>query len=121
MDIKPIAGLSVALLLVAGLATQSAQAGFIVETGIAGGNQGTENVISNACTGTTTSGNPVEGCLNSSKTTFVNFLSSTDTLAITGGQATLTAEDGIINQLTISPFDSLTAGPLTFNKLIIDL
>lgn len=109
-------GLGFAVMLLAG----PASAAFTVGTGNPGGGT-TENVISNACSGTTTSGNPVQGCLNSSKDTFVNFASTTDSLTITGGQATLEAVDGIINQLTISAYDNPTSMPLTFSQLVLDL
>lgn len=111
-------GLTALAMLV--IPTARAEAAFIVNTGIVGGSGDVSNVISNACDGTIT-GSPtpvslVQGCLQSDESVFVNFESLTDLLTITGGQASLFADDGIINQLTIS----LDSGG-TFEKLILDL
>jgi hypothetical protein len=98
-----------------------ANATFLVQTGNPG-NQGTENVLSNACSGTVSGpAANVQGCLNQSETTFVNFASATDQLSYTGGQATLSASDGIIDQVTISAYDSVSMAALTFSKLILNI
>ncbi len=95
----------------------AANAAFIVQSGIVGGSGDVDNVISNACVGTITGpASTVQGCLNSDNSIIVDFSSTTDQLLITGGQATLTAQDGIINQLTVA----LNSGD-TFAKMIIDL
>nr|WP_291296099.1 PEP-CTERM sorting domain-containing protein [Elioraea sp.] len=99
----------------------TANAAFIVQSGNLGGGS-VQNVISNACTGTVTGpASSVQGCLNSDNDTFVNFASSTDQLQITGGQATLSAVDDIINQLTISAYYNPTAEALTFGTLVLDI
>lgn len=99
-------------------APTGAQAAFIVESGIVGGSGNVSNVISNACSGTITGpASLVQGCLQSSQSTIVNFSSVTDDLVISGGQATLEAVDKIINQLTVS----LAAAGDTFAKMIIDI
>jgi hypothetical protein len=108
-------GLALALGL-AGFAT-NANAAFIVQSGIVGGSGDVDNVVSNACSGTIDGPAAlVQGCLSSSHTTIIDFSSNSDLLTIDGGQATLAAQDGIINQLTIG-----INGPQTFSKLIIDL
>lgn len=95
-----------------------AQAAFLVQAGIVGGSGDVSNVVSNPCSGTITGpAATVQGCLQSSPTTIVDFSSSTDDLVITGGQASLQAVDKIINQLTVS----LNAVGATFSKMIIDI
>ncbi len=122
MNMKNWLGVAAGAALFAGFgAVNTASAAFVVGTGNPGGG-GTENVISNGCTGTATGpASAVQGCLNSSKDTFVNFASTTDLLSITGGQATLSAADDIINQLTISAYDNITAAALTFSQLVLDI
>jgi hypothetical protein len=95
----------------------AANAAFIVQSGIVGGSGDVNNVISNACAGTITGpASTVQGCMNNDHSIIVDFSSTTDQLTITGGQATLSAVDGIINQLTTA----LNNGD-TFAKMIIDL
>lgn len=99
-------------------APTGAQAAFIVQTGIVGGSGDVDNIVSNPCIGTITGpASLVQGCLQSNKSTIVNFSSTTDSLLISGGQATLAAVDKIINQLTVS----LNAIGDTFSKMIIDI
>ncbi len=95
----------------------AANAAFIVQSGIVGGSGDVDNVISNACAGTVTGpASTVQGCMNSDHNVIVDFSSTTDQLMISGGQAVLSATDGIINQLTTA----LNGGD-TFAKMIIDL
>jgi hypothetical protein len=95
----------------------AANAAFLVQSGIQGGSGDVDNVISNACVGTITGpASTVQGCMNSNHSIIVDFSSTTDQLVITGGQASLQAMDGIINQLTTA----LNSGD-TFAKMIIDL
>ncbi len=95
-----------------------AQAAFIAESGIVGGSGDVDNLVSNPCSGTITGpASLVQGCLQSATGTVVDLSSTTDQLTISGGQATLSAVDGIINQLTIA-LDNATD---TFAKLIIDV
>ncbi len=112
-----IAGLAGAAMLAFGSMGNTANAAFIAQSGIVGGSGDVDNVISNACVGTITGpASTVQGCLNSDNSVIVDFSSTTDQLEITGGQASLTATDDIINQLTIA----LNNGD-TFSKLIIGL
>jgi hypothetical protein len=110
--------LSAPLALGSAFAPTGAQAAFLVQTGIVGGSGDVDNVVSNPCSGTITGpAATVQGCLQSSQSTLVNFSSTTDQLEISGGQATLEAVDKIINQLTVS----LAAAGATFSKMIIDI
>ncbi|WP_207540221.1 PEP-CTERM sorting domain-containing protein [Sabulicella rubraurantiaca] len=92
-----------------------ASATLTLQSGLVGGSGDVDNVIFNAC-GTAGTGNPVQGCLNTSHTTLVNF-SSNETLNISGGgQATISAQDGTFNTISIALDDtSLGFGKLQFN------
>src|SRR5690606_32194573 len=104
--------------LLAGCATVawSAMAGaaIIVTPGV--DNQGTHNVVSNPCNDNSTGpGLTVQGCLNVNHDYLVNFTSD-ENLLISGGQASLVAEDGAFSFLTIS----LDSGG-TFSKLLLNI
>jgi hypothetical protein len=71
------------------------------------------NVLHNTCASSVSS---TEGCLNSDNNVVVLFSSTADTITVTGGQATITAADGYIHQLTIA-----LANDYTFSKLVLDL
>jgi hypothetical protein len=102
--------------LACGLALGSpAQATLMLSTGNSGG--GTDNVIFNACSGA--NGGPaltVQGCLNTSHTTLVDF-TSTENLVANGGQARVEAEDGAFDNFVIK-LDDPTLG---FSKLVFNL
>jgi hypothetical protein len=93
-----------------------AQAAFIVEEGIVGGSGDVSNVLFNSCTGNTTTGTTIQGCLNSEPTTLVNLSSDEQITGSTaGGQALVTATDGGFSLLTVA----LASG--TFEKLIFNI
>lgn len=94
-------------------AAGTAHAAIIVETGV--DKAGTQNVVSNPCSGNTTSGMTVQGCLNQDKTRFVNF-TGTEKLKYTGGQATLDAKDGSFTYVLIA----LADGGI-FSKLLLNI
>ena len=74
-------------------------------------------VVSNPCTGTEVGpALTIEGCLNDSKSTIINFTSD-ELIKFGGGQATITAVDGGFNYLSIS----LAELNATFDKLILDI
>jgi len=95
----------------------SAQAAVIFGTGNPG-NAGTDNVIFNNCSGSLTQSgsSTVQGCLNSSRSTIVNFTSD-ENLVASGGQALIQAADGAFDNLDIY----LDAAGTTFSKLILAL
>ena len=61
-----------------------------------------DNVLANACALGANSGDPVFGCLNQDHSQLVQFSSVSETsLTITGGQASLSPDDGALSQLRI--------------------
>ncbi|MCW8088270.1 PEP-CTERM sorting domain-containing protein [Sabulicella glaciei] len=93
-----------------------ASATLTLQPGLVGGSGDVDNVIFNAC-GTASSGTTVQGCLNTSHTTLVNFTSN-ETLNISGGgQASIKAQDGTFNTITIE----LANPTLGFDKLQFNL
>ncbi|WP_426955505.1 PEP-CTERM sorting domain-containing protein [Muricoccus radiodurans] len=82
-----------------------------------GGNQGTDNLIFNACGLASNSGLTVQGCLNSNHDTLVNITGS-ESLHINGGQAVIDASNG-------TPFTSFTIAmddpSLGFSRLIFNV
>ena len=93
-----------------------AQATLVLATGNPG-NSGTDNVIFNACG---TSGGPaltVQGCLNTSHTTLVNFTGNENLEISGGGQAVIDAEDGTFDFVKIALNNPL----LGFGKLIFNI
>ncbi|WP_207541325.1 hypothetical protein, partial [Sabulicella rubraurantiaca] len=99
-----------------GLATP-ASATLTLQSGLVGGSGDVDNVIFNAC-GTAQSGNPLQGCLNTSHSTLVNF-SSNETLVVGGGgQDSVRAQDGTFNTVTIALDDTTQGfGKLQFNLI----
>jgi hypothetical protein len=97
------------------LAAPAAQATLMLATG--GGAQGTDNVLFNPCVGASQAdGLQVQGCLNTSHTTLVNFTSTNDILHVNGGQARVDGADGSFDNITISLADiTLGFGKLVFN------
>ena len=94
-----------------------AKATLILEQGLVGGSGDVSNVIFNACGLGNLSGTTVQGCLNDSRSTLVNF-SSNETLTTNegGGQARIVAADGFFDQFTIQLADDTTGfGKLQFN------
>lgn len=74
------------------------------------------NLVRNPCglSSLTGSGNPVFGCLNDDHAQLVQ-IGSDESLEITGGQAELTATDGLLSQLSISLVDSAALGTAIFD------
>lgn len=100
------------------LAGSMASAALIVTEGVS--NPGTDNVLSETCSGNIQG--PallVQGCLNSGSDFFVNFTTTTpgELLTYTGGQAVLVAVDGGFNNLTIS----LDQAGWTFSKIVLNI
>jgi len=95
-----------------------AQATLMLQTGLVGGSGDVDNVIFNACGLGGSTGTTVQGCLNSSHTTLVNFTSD-ETLSIGegGGQADITAVDGDFDFFRIQLADPT----LGFSKLQFNL
>jgi hypothetical protein len=100
MNLKTLLG---AATLACGLAvTLPASATLTLQTGLVGGSGDVDNVIFNACGLGSSSGTTVQGCLNTSDTTRVNFTSN-ETLTIGGGgQAVIAAMDGFFSTVTIA-------------------
>jgi hypothetical protein len=95
----------------------SAQATLILETGLVGGSGDVSNVIFNTCGLGSSTGTTVQGCLNDSHSTLVNF-TSTESLTIGGGgQAVIDAGDGSFDNVRIALADT-TMG---FSKLQFNL
>lgn len=108
-----ISGLGLTVLLMC----STASASFIVQEGLIDGSGDVENVLSNKCNGNVTGpATTVQGCLNSDYDFFVDFTSNKN-LFITGGQATLTAEEGNFSQLMIS----LAQTGYTFSRLQLNI
>lgn len=102
-----------------GLAWNSpAMATLVLQTGLVGGSGDVDNVIFNACGLGGSTGTTVQGCLNSSHTTLVDFTSD-ETLSIGegGGQATIDSVDGTFDFIRIQ-LDDPTLG---FSKLQLNL
>jgi len=76
-------------------------------------------VISNACANTLENGPAliVQGCLNNSNSTVVNF-ESNENITFSGGQATVEADDGVGFSFLKIYFDEAGA---TFDKLILNI
>jgi hypothetical protein len=95
-----------------------AQATLVLTAGPGGGNAGTDNVIFNACVGANAGpALTVQGCLNTSHTTLVNFTNSTENLVGNGGQARVDAQDGAFDAFAIALADP----NLGFSTLIFKL
>lgn len=106
-----------ALACALGLGTP-AQATLVLTAGPGGGNAGTDNVIFNACSGANAGPSlTVQGCLNTSHTTLVNFTNSTENLVANGGQARVDAQDGAFDAFVIALADP----NLGFSTLIFNL
>lgn len=109
--------LSTVLLGASALFGGGAQATLTLQTGLVGGSGDVDNVIFNACGLGGGSGSTVQGCLNTSHSTLVNFTSN-ETLNIGGGgQAVITAADGDFGQVQIRLADPT----LGFSKLQFNL
>ncbi|UZD66151.1 PEP-CTERM sorting domain-containing protein [Marinobacter sp. AN1] len=92
-------------------------AGIIVQEGVAGGSGDVDNLLSNACSGNITGpALTVQGCLNNNHDIFVD-LTSDENLFISGGQASLVAEDGGFSFLDIA----LSTEGYTFGKLQLNI
>jgi len=106
-----ITGLNMVVAVVSGHAT------LIVESGLVGGSGDVDNVIFESCVGAIAGpALTVQGCLNTSDTTLVNFTSN-ENLITNGGQAKINAQDGFFDTVTIALADSA----LGFSKLQFNL
>jgi hypothetical protein len=113
-------GLVVATLVA--LAPGGSQATLTLQSGFVGGSGDVDNVVFNPCgpNFATQIGIQIQGCLNSSTTTLVNFNSNgTEILraATGGGQARIEAQDGFFDSVQISLADT----SLGFSKLQFSL
>lgn len=89
----------------------------IIFTPSPGSNTGTDNVVFNSCSGIITGpALMVQGCLNSSTSTIVDF-TGTENLVVNGGQARIEAQDGSFNSLTtnLDPLATSAFTSLIFN------
>jgi hypothetical protein len=93
-----------------------ANATLTLQSGLVGGSGDVDNVIFNTC-GTASSGMTVQGCLNTSNTTLVNFASNEMLNISGGGQAVIGAVDGSFNTINIALANPL----LGFDKLQFNL
>jgi len=109
-------GFGIGTALVISLAPGAANALLTLQSGIVGGSGDVSNVVFNACGLGAQLGTTITGCLNDSQTTLVNF-SSTENLIPGGGQATVVAEDGFFDNVTIKLADPL----MGFTKLQFNL
>jgi hypothetical protein len=104
--------LSAAALSAGGLA----HAALVVTT--SGGAGGTSNVLFTGCEGTSpVDANTVQGCLNDSRSTLVNFTAEEAIDTPSGGQARIEALDGGFQSLSIS----LAALNATFAELVLNI
>ena len=104
-------------LLAAALFSNGAQANLMLQATPGGGNAGTDNILFNNCTAPNiTVGTTVQGCLNQSRSTLVNF-TGIETLVADGGQARVQAQTGNFDQVTIS----LANSTLGFDTLLFNV
>lgn len=98
------------------MSVATAQAAWIVGTGVVG-SFNDDNVINAPCTGNITGpATTIQGCLNTSHTTLVNFTSNENLQFDAGGQAKIVATDGDFSELTIA-----LASAGTFQTLILNI
>lgn len=105
-------------ILAASLAIPSpARATLILQSGLQGGSGDVANVVFAPCGLNNQSGQTVQGCLNSSQSTRVNFTSNeTLTTLEGGGQARIVAADGAFDALNIQMANPLMGfGKMQFN------
>jgi hypothetical protein len=94
----------------------TAEAAWIVATGNVG-SFNDDNVINAPCVGNITGpATTIQGCLNVSHTTLVNFTSTENLQFDAGGQAKIVASDGAFSDLTIA-----LASAGTFQTLILNI
>ena len=94
-----------------------ASATLTLQEGLIDGSGDVDNVIFNACNLSPGPALTVQGCLNTSTTTLVNFTSNENLLISGGGQAVINAEDLAFDRVTISLADAT----LGFSKLQFNL
>jgi hypothetical protein len=112
------AGLMAAGMATAMLTSSVAGAAVLIDYGNPG-NAGTENVLANSCPAAATpqsGATTVKGCIEGSISTLVNFQSD-ENLTYSGGQATLKANDGRLDDVKIF----LDNPALSFTKLILNV
>jgi hypothetical protein len=110
------AAVAIAAGLVMLLGATPAHATLLLQSGVVGGSGDVDNVVFNPCSAEIVGpATTVQGCLNSSHTTLVNFTSN-ENLVADGGQATIDAQDGSFDTITIKLDDtSLGFLKLQFN------
>ncbi len=114
--LRTVATVGFAMGAAAALAPHSAHATLTLQTGLVGGSGDVDNVIFNACGLGSASGTTVQGCLNTSHSTLVNFTSNETLNVGGGGQAVITAADGAFGQVQVRLADpSLGFSKLQFN------
>ena len=91
----------------------SANATLTLTSGLVGGSGDVDNVIFNACGLSSGPALTVQGCLNTSHSTLVNFTGTENLLIPSGGQARVEAQDGAFDNVLIK-LDSPLQG---FSKL----
>ena len=112
------AAVAMAAWLVMFLGAIPAHATLILDPGVVGGSGDVDNVVFNPCSAEIVGpATTVQGCLNTSHSTLVNF-TSTENLVADGGQATIGAQDGAFDTVTIALDDSsLGFAKLQFNLI----
>ena len=95
------------------LITVPAHATLTLSPGLVGGSGDVDNVIFNTCGTSAGPALTVQGCLNSSHTTLVNFTGTENLVIPAGGQARVEASDGSFDTITINLDDT----SLGFSKL----
>ena len=91
----------------------SANATLTLTSGLVGGSGDVDNVIFNACGLSSGPALTVQGCLNTSHSTLVNFTGTENLIVPSGGQARVEAQDGAFDNVLIK-LDSPLQG---FSKL----
>ncbi len=112
-------GFGIAIATLVALAPLSAQATLTLDPGLVGGSGDVDNVVYNPCgpNFATQVGIQIQGCLNTSPTTLVNFTGDEELKAVeAGGQARIDAVDGAFQYVQIAMADpSLGFSKLQFN------
>jgi len=94
-----------------------AHATLTLQSGLVGGSGTVDNVIFNACGTSAGPSTFIQGCLNTSHTTLVDFTGKEQLFVPSGGQARIAAQDGSFDAITINLDDTSTG----FSKLQFNL
>jgi hypothetical protein len=93
-----------------------ANATLVLQPGVVGGSGDVDNVVFNPCGTSAGPALTVQGCLNTSNSTLVNFTGNENLIVPAGGQARIEAEDGAFDFVRIELDDpSLGFSKLQFN------